>query len=810
MGILATKQGQPQSTGYKPADKNTSKQQHKSQNSKAKPEKKFEVDNDIWSLFTGIYSLFTYFTIVTDQIENQTAMNARHLNNAQALTHELDKANISAQDRAELEKEKALMFSKPSFFKTLLDPIAKVIFPTVKTEKGVELKDSYKFDGLISFYGRFLKRIFGPLAKAMGLRFPFNLPTDYDLSLTDEERKTVKNEFNFLAHRDLERDPETGKMKNPKGHIDRWTLTVNPDPSINDPNLDMNKVPEDHPRKNKPRHGLLGFWYRMCHPAASRNALSFIFNAKNDIDVLKGALNPPKNIGMIGGALNLLKMFSSTISSLFAPAGSFASWAFAISGKKNLVDAGSLLALIGSIYIPANYALENMVKFISAWNTSTKEKRPFKETLKELGLDWSKIFQGLAGGVAAIPAIPGFVMRMLQVYKDTRYFFVPAAREFVKVMHGWMHGTGFIKNADSSALQDKAENAVKKIAKVLGGAPVNILESFLNFAPIKLVASKILATNDKGRISCDIYRNILNDITKTGEEGHTMETQDPEKYKNFYGLPTADAEARDFSKEMSVKNKILGAIPKSESLMYLFKIFGAFEAWVVTLPYAMTKRTDKDIQENAVAPIRWFDQVVGTINSMLAIPNNIIYGLTARGPQTLAGLYEVKQRFEEGKGNKDYNVMTDKVIPHAEWLLNSSFPLFRYVGKMIKEDIIDCGMDTFTDHQKTNHIMTQRFEKLSFKQEYCTEAPTAVNYIRNFIKWSMLKMPMLRKGGAPMNKFVHDLKSKRKSLLSTILGKVMPNPKKLLSKVGGKFKPQEAGNNVQQQNVQEPALAKAA
>lgn len=697
---------------------NAPKQESKKQNDKITL-KKLDVKNDIWSLFTGLYSLLTYPGIISNQIENYVTMSLKALNNAMSVD------DPSLKEGSELKEYVKSASARPSIFKSILAIPAKIL--------GYNKENGKDFDGFLTFYARLLQTVFKPFFSILGLTLPFNLPSDGDPS-------AAKTDFNFIKHKDM--SPGTdGEPNDPKGHIRQWIEQVNPDPSV-----------------NANRQGLLGFWYNLNHPTTSRNALSFIFNVKNDIEVLKNKL--PPNIGVIGHALNALKIVSSTVASVFAPAGSFLAWLFALTGKKLLITASSLWALIGAIHVPSNHALELLINLFSAHGTSRKTGKPLKECLQDLGmLNFGKLFHAIAGGFAAIPSTLGFFARMFQVYKDTRYVFVPSGREFAKIIFQILSKLGLTQNASEKDFEETGANLVKGTAKVLRDALVPVLENIINLAPLRVFLRMIfpVAQTVQGRekIPLDVYRNILTDIIKTDDKEHRAEDDrlkgtENEKYRNFMGTPTVDPYAKDVKKEQDKRNLIFGFIPKSESMMYLFKVFGAFANWSVSVAYAFESLFDKDIQQHAVAPVRYFDKVIGLINAALSMPNALIYGVTARLPQMLAGYYDIKQRIADknnwkGKDAKAYDVMQEDVIPFTNRLLKSSNPFFRYVGKSLNEDIVFnvYGKDVFKDPVKANDLITNFYEKLSFKQEYSIEAPAALEYVRNFIKWSMNNMPAL-------------------------------------------------------------------
>ncbi len=684
--------------------------------------KKFKVKSDVWSLFTGFYSLLTYLGVVSNQVENFVAMGAKHITNADSLSDETLKADPEYKEYIESAT------AKPSIFKKILHIPGRLL--------GLTKENNKEFDGAITFYARALQTVFSPLFEFLGIKLPFHLPTDGDPN-------GEKTPFNFIAHRDLTKDKD-GKFKDPKGHIRQWVEQVNPDPSV-----------------NSERKGLSGFWYNLNHPTTSRNALSFIFNVRNDIEVLRS--KTPENIGAVGKMLNAVKILSSSVASVFAPAGSFLAWMFALTGKKLLITASSLWALVGAIHIPGNHALELAINICSAIGTSRKTGKPLKECLKDLGMDnFGKMFHGVLGGLAAVPSTFGSFARMAQVYKDTRYIFVPSAREFAKTVHSVLTKLGLAKNTTEKDFEENGANFVKGTAKVFRDNFIPILENLMNLLPFRLLLRTFLPVvkdpeTGKEKIPLDVYKNILTDIIKTEDEAHRavdekLKIEGKEKYKHFLGTPTADGMAQSREIDNNKKNLIFGFIPKSESMMYLFKVFGAFEQWSVSVAYAFEKWLDKDIQQHAFAPYRIFDKVMGTINVALSLPNALIYGVTARLPQMLAGYYDIKQRIADsrnwkGKDGKSFDAMKENVEPLVRKLMNSSNPFFRFVGKSLNEDIVFnvYGKDVFKDPAKANDLITNFYEKLSFKQEYCIEAPAAVQYLRNLMKWSMNHFDFLHK-----------------------------------------------------------------
>lgn len=639
-------------------------------------------------------------------IVSQTLNQGEIFSNATTMHHSHAKS-MKDVDPEEYEK----ITSRPSALKKYLDPIGKAL--------GLE-----EFDDAYTFYARLWQKAIKPFAKLVQFdTVPFIGPDK------------------FKDKQDLSLD-EDGNYKNPKGHIAASVAEINPDVSIN---------------ATRPILGN-GFWkgfknlmLKLNFPTDGRMAASFMFNWRNNLEVFLHAFKTPKNCGMLGKTINTAKIFTSALASSFAPLGSFMAWVFSFTGNSKLKSASNLWSLIGAIHVIENSCWENLVKFLGAWGTSKKEGISLKEATKEAGLSKSQIFQGIVGGAIAVPATPGFMMRMFQVFKDTRYFFVPAAKEFAKVFHDVGNKLGITRDKDSSNVESWTEAKVKRFAEILRDYGVNSVEKLINFAPIKAIFSKFMATNDKGEISGDVYREILTDISKTGEEGHTDATCDKEKYRNFYGLPTADKEAKDLSKEYDTKNKLFGIIPKSESFMQLYKIFGPFAAWLVCTPFAFTKLSDKNIQEKAIAPFRIFDKGIGLVNKLLALPNFITYGLTARFPQMVAAYYDLKQRKADaqglkGKDGEAYDVMKENIIPLTEKLINSKIPFASYFGKVLYTDLVKSvyGPDVFKDPEKANKLLTGYQEQKAFYGEYAVEPPVAMRYIRDWMNSLVYKYSFFR------------------------------------------------------------------
>lgn len=705
-----------------------------------------------YSKFTGFYSFLTYIGMLSDQLENVVTMGLRHLNNADSMTHIVDKDKLPKN----LQKTVEDAYSKPSIFFHILKPIAKLL--GFRKSKGPDqVKDSHPgFDGAITFYSRLVQKSTGWFFKLLGLKIPFNVPSDEDDDLkipgyTIDGKPAQPgtpgkpgSEFDFINYQDMTLGPD-GKPKNPRGHIAQWTEKINPNPEINKHRLQELKKLNIFGKLNN-------MWLMLNHPTTTRQALSFNFGMRNIVEVLLHSFKDLKNTGWLGALLSIPKLVTTGLGTLFQPTGSFLAWIFGMTGNKTLITGASLWALVGSIHVMTGHALENLIKFISAWNTSKKEGTTLGEEFKKREMKWTTVFNAITAGPMALLAVPGFVARQFHVFKETKFFLVKAMREFFAVMNDVFSSVGLTSAKRRKVWGDTGAKFMADIALTLRDYLVPVVDSVSNFAPFRKILKTFLpvvkdAKTGQERIPFDVYKNILTDIANTETPGYA-DKQPKDKYKYFVGAPTVDPYAMSIEKEREDKQNTMfgGALHKSGFLMYLYKLLVPYQGWVVVFSHAVQKLTDPDIQKYGSHSLKLIDRTIGTINALLSLPNNMIYGLTARAPQFMAAYYEVLQRFADAWGWKTtdpetgkeraYDVMKDKVYGHRDWFLNSSIPLLRFFGKQIDQDIIhnQHGDDVFKDQAKSDNHYLGFTENLAFDQEYSTEIPTAIIYMRDAMK----------------------------------------------------------------------------
>ncbi len=740
--------------------KNRNDQKPKENNSQVHKEKPHGFQKlktrGLYSTFTGFYSFLTYIGMLSDQLENVVSMGLRHLNNADSMTHIVSKEELPENLQETIENA----YSKPSFFQTLLKPVAKTL-GFMKSKGPDQEEDSHPgFDGLISFYSRSIQKATGWFFKLLGLKVPFNVPSDIDEDLAIPgymiDGKPAKpgapgkpgSEFDFINYQDMSLGKD-GKPKNPRGHIAQWTAKVNPNPEINKFRLEEMKDLNIFGKLNN-------LWLMLNHPTTTRQALSFNFGMRNIVEVLLHSFKDLKNTGLLGALLSVPRLATTAVGTLFQPTGSFMAWIFGVTGNKTLISASSLWALVGSIHVMTGHALENLIKFISSWRTSAKENTSLSSELKKRGMKWTTIINALTAGPTALLAVPGFMARQLHVFKETKFFLVPAMREFFSVMHDAFSKIGLADSNNRKTWGNSGAKFMTDLTSILKNYVVPTADSIANLGPIRFILKRFLpvvtdAKTGIERIPFDVYHNILNDIINTEKEGYQA-AQAKDKYKYFVGAPTVDPNAMSIEKEREDEKNTMfgGAIHKSGFLMYLYKLLVPYQGWAVVFSHAAEKMLDKDIQEHGNGLLKWADRIIGTINMFVAMPNTLIYGLTARAPQMMAAIYEVAQRFADAGGwktkekikgsekvvERNYDVMKDMVYKHRDWLLNSSFPLFRFLGKQMDQDIVhnQHGEEVFKDQAASDDHYLNFTENLCFDQEYSTEIPAAIIFMRDAMK----------------------------------------------------------------------------
>lgn len=555
-----------------------------------------------------------------------------------------------------------------------------------------------KVDGIISLYSRFLG-------------FFFN--------------KFKPEPKDFLEHK---------TSVDPKGHMKAWTNQINPDVSENDP------YDPDLPYAQR-KLGIKGIWRRLIHPTTARNATSFIFGVKN---ILENVFSKVEHSNTAVAMFDYAKRAISSVAAVFAPPGNFVASLFSFFGKQKLVQASSLWGLTGGILMAAGSNLGSLVKTMAAAN-DTAGGKSFWQAIKHQGLNLGHVAQGILGGLTAIPAIPGLFARVFQIIKDTRSKLVPSARNAGNLVAQTFHKSKIFREMPIKSFEDLGESLVKNISTFARDKVLPLLEGVVNYGPLKQALFKhIMPVNNTGRVSFEVHRHILNDIINHGQVEDGEERTD--KYQNFYGLPTACPYGADSSIERTKENLFMGLIPKSEILLEIFEWLGPLQAAMMMLPPIFTTLADQEVQDHGILPFRVLDRVMGLISGALAVPNYILFIISARLPQVIVSHFKRKQRREVAKGNVNYDAMHD-LVRFRDRLRNMAYvPFAKHLAEMIDFDIVNnvYGKDLFTDPQKTNKLITEYYEHLAFKQEYAPEAPAAVGYIRNLMRWMINRFAWFR------------------------------------------------------------------
>ncbi len=519
---------------------------------------------------------------------------------------------------------------------------------------------------------------------------------------------------------------------NPKGHVHKWLEQINPDVSDNNP------LNPDVPLKKRDFR-LINIWKRLLHPTVARTSTSFVFMMQN---IVENLFSKSKATGAFTGFFEGFKRLSSLTATFFGPTGTLSSSIFSFFGKQELVQASSLWGLTGGILMAACSNLSSLVKTLVSFEKSSKNGVSLKESMKEQDMNSGHLLQAFFGGITAIPSMPGMFARAIQIMKDTREKIIPSSRALANLGINSLHNAGLLKRTTIKEFEDKGEAVTRKIVTFLKDSIVPALEGFVNNRTFKgLIFKHIMPDNHEGKISFEVHRRILNDVLDYDKPGYVSK-----KYENFYGLPTADPDASDAQLERKSENMLFGFIPKSESFFELFKMLGPLQSAMMMLPPIFTGFKDDEIQDHGVMPMRVLDRAMGLVSGLLTIPNYLLYILSTRAPQMILYWFDRKQRIQKAKGNETYNAMNDIVKLRDKLKSLSLIPFTKYLADMLDYDLINSGLgsDAFTNSSKTNKLFTKIYENMAMKQEYASEAPAAVQYIRNLMRVMINKFKFFR------------------------------------------------------------------